>query len=247
MSSVCDCARSLKLVKIIPSVGFEDDFGGKTYLIESLGELFLASRDLFRYSGSGNADMPLEMQVTYVMVADFKLFKLNEEDCVWQAVDSLGDRMLFLAQDCCYSVSAADFPGCEGNCIYFYDEYENVYEYDYRVPGFGDTIIGVFEMEDKSGGPLLSYPNRSRVLLPSAAFKFLSSEGLSKSILYLFQQTLVVPSICCTFTLKLFLCLYHCKYIISIYNLHCWLVARIANLTYVYDFQQHAFMLDNIF
>ncbi|KAL6224428.1 hypothetical protein ACLB2K_003283 [Fragaria x ananassa] len=83
----------------------------KRYLVESFGELllviYLASRTEYRH-------------LSEVGVA-FEIFKLNADEKQWVEMTTLDDRILFVGEDSRFSVLARDFPGCKGNCIYFYD------------------------------------------------------------------------------------------------------------------------------
>ncbi|GAA0146557.1 hypothetical protein LIER_36341 [Lithospermum erythrorhizon] len=47
---------------------------------------------------------------------------LNEEKHKWEIVKSLGDMILFLGNDCSYSISSKYFSGCKGNVLYHVDE-----------------------------------------------------------------------------------------------------------------------------
>ncbi|KAK2988252.1 hypothetical protein RJ640_028636 [Escallonia rubra] len=51
-----------------------------------------------------------------------KVFKLNEKEKEWEWVDSLGGDVFFVGDDCSYSVSARDFDGLKGDCVYFCDD-----------------------------------------------------------------------------------------------------------------------------
>ena len=45
--------------------------------------------------------------------------------CHWVTVENLGDRVFILGKDSSFSVSATEFSGCKGNCIYFTYEDDN--------------------------------------------------------------------------------------------------------------------------
>ncbi|XP_028780875.1 putative F-box protein At1g65770 [Neltuma alba] len=49
----------------------------------------------------------------------FHVYKLIEDKRKWVPVKSLGDRAIFVGEDCAFSVSAQEFRGCKKNCIYF--------------------------------------------------------------------------------------------------------------------------------
>ncbi|XP_060188829.1 uncharacterized protein LOC132617772 isoform X2 [Lycium barbarum] len=49
---------------------------------------------------------------------EIKIYGLDEEQHEWIAVHTLGDRILFAGDDCCFSVSSLDFGNqCRGNCV----------------------------------------------------------------------------------------------------------------------------------
>ncbi|XP_031287366.1 F-box protein SKIP23-like [Pistacia vera] len=54
---------------------------------------------------------------------DFNVFKLDEEKHEWVRMKKgLEDRVLFVGENCSFSVPAEEFSGCKGNCIYFSDD-----------------------------------------------------------------------------------------------------------------------------
>ncbi|XP_049381406.1 probable F-box protein At1g65740 [Solanum stenotomum] len=54
---------------------------------------------------------------------EIKIYRLDEEQHEWIAVHTLGDRIFFVGDDCCFSVSSSDFGDqCRGNCIYYVTE-----------------------------------------------------------------------------------------------------------------------------
>ncbi|XP_042493888.1 F-box protein SKIP23 isoform X2 [Macadamia integrifolia] len=147
-------------------------FGGdKKYLVESEGDLLLV--DLYLSMDTGD-DSPFEnMDIdddfyerieSYIVekTVRFKVYKLYEGRQNWVELQSLGDRLLFLGDNCSFSASACDFPGCKGNRIYFTDAFNcSNGEDDY---GFKD--VGVFNLDDGCIGPLASYPGYSKLFWP---------------------------------------------------------------------------------
>ncbi|XP_050127661.1 F-box protein At2g17036-like [Malus sylvestris] len=77
----------------------------KKKLVESLGELLLV--DMYLYGKPSDFT--------------FEIFKLDAHKKQWAKLEAqaLDDRILVLGDDGCYSLSARDFPGVEGRCIYF--------------------------------------------------------------------------------------------------------------------------------
>lgn len=45
----------------------------------------------------------------------------------------LSDRILFVGEDGCFSVSTRDFPGCQGSCVYFCDEFYKWGQWNWSV------------------------------------------------------------------------------------------------------------------
>lgn len=71
----------------------------ETYLVECCGDLLLIS----------------------MFIQNVEVYKLNEEKHAWDRVTNLGDQMLIVGYDGCFSVSAPDFAGSKRNAIYFTD------------------------------------------------------------------------------------------------------------------------------
>ncbi|XP_077248324.1 F-box protein SKIP23-like [Tasmannia lanceolata] len=113
----------------------------KRYLVESSARLLKVLRYL-----ELNEDE--DENVDWYRTEMFEVFELDEEAGRWIKIESLGDQMLFLGYGNSFSVSGYDFPQCEGNCIYFTDDFD-------EVPRCG-LDNGVFNMEDKSLKPF--YP-----------------------------------------------------------------------------------------
>ncbi|KAJ4746483.1 hypothetical protein LUZ62_080888 [Rhynchospora pubera] len=76
------------------------------YMLETCGEILL----IYRHKIAGKMKQ-------YV----FDIYRLDEArgDYQWVKIRGIGDRMLFLNSTGGFSVSASDFPGFRGNCIYF--------------------------------------------------------------------------------------------------------------------------------
>ncbi|KAL0438974.1 UNVERIFIED_CONTAM: hypothetical protein Slati_2380400 [Sesamum latifolium] len=75
----------------------------REYLVESCGEIllvFLISRKSIDH------------------VEDVEVFRLDIPKLSWVKVENLGDRTLFLEDECCMGVTASKV-GCKKNCIYF--------------------------------------------------------------------------------------------------------------------------------
>ncbi|KAL6224381.1 hypothetical protein ACLB2K_003236 [Fragaria x ananassa] len=108
----------------------------KKYLVESLRELLLVERHGSTFVAKGHSEEDM-----LTKEVKFKVYKLDGNWKQWIEMEGsdLDDRMLVVGEDCCFSVSSRDFPGCQGNCVLF----------SYEV-WRGKTIfskIGVFHLD----------------------------------------------------------------------------------------------------
>ncbi|PON82690.1 F-box domain containing protein [Trema orientale] len=115
---------SLKITEIASVNSIRGGGGGdKKNLVVSNGELLLV-------------DTYLRGEHTYIggrnnfKVKKFRVFKLKLDQKRWVELQSLDDQILFLGEDCSFSVSAHNFGGCKGNCIVFTDPCFNVFNLD---------------------------------------------------------------------------------------------------------------------
>ncbi|OVA15997.1 F-box domain [Macleaya cordata] len=150
-------------------------FGGeKKCLVESEGELLLVDRYLSigpdEDLGNVHDDEHIGQNDTYIVDSTiwFKVYKLNQGGQNWVELKSLGDRVLFLGDNCSFSTSASDFTGCKGSCIYFTDMFVSLNKEE--DDAFKACDIGVFNLEDGSIGPLMSYQDRSQLFWPPPAW-----------------------------------------------------------------------------
>ena len=129
---------SLELVPFSPPLC---GLGSQKHLMESCGALYVVDRYLQwdRRRMRNHMTFYVRFKV-FTRTLDFKVYKLDEEGGKWDLLKSLGDRAFVLSTDCCFSVSAQEFVGCKGNCIYFIDEHQR----------------RVFSLEDSSFADLVS-------------------------------------------------------------------------------------------
>ncbi|GLT74832.1 hypothetical protein SLA2020_466020 [Shorea laevis] len=162
---------SFKNIATIPSPSVDGTDLRNFYLVESFGDILLvvfrnvdSFRDLIDYDQKAGGFT--KHGSPHVMV-QIEVYKLNEKEGNWSEVRDLGDRVLFVSYDGCWSVSVHDFAGCKGNCIYFH-AFWNVQTAnpDNRLQGLNFREIGVFNLEDGTGGPLASYPGYSDMFWP---------------------------------------------------------------------------------
>ncbi|KAL7611072.1 F-box protein SKIP23 [Lactuca sativa] len=142
-------------------------FGGdKKFLLESMGELFMVDKFLsvgpdndFDYDDENEfyEDFDCFMSERTVKL---EVYKLDHEEQRWIEVKSLGDRMLFIGDNCGFSASASDFPGCKGNCVFFTGLSR---EDDGLMKNRG---VGVFDLESGSIGPIANNSANSQLFWP---------------------------------------------------------------------------------
>ncbi|GKV22253.1 hypothetical protein SLEP1_g32135 [Rubroshorea leprosula] len=168
---LCVFDSSFQKIATIPSPSVDGAERRIFNLVESFGDILLvvfrnvdSFRDLIDYDQRARGFT--KHGSSHVMV-QIEVYKLNEKEGNWSEVRDLGDRVLFVSNDGCWSVSAHDFAGCKGNCIYFH-AFWNVQtaNRDNRLRGLDYGEIGVFNLEDGTGGPLASYPGYSDMFWP---------------------------------------------------------------------------------
>lgn len=145
-----DCAQKISHIappKVCSGFEYYDDRG--RYLVNSKGCLLLVDNPPIRGCN-----------------VHFNIYKLNEDEGLWVPVDSLGDQVLFLGDDCSLSVSARDFEGCKGNCIYFTVYGYTIYD---AYPGYHAWLFDMDDHSLKPLSPLTRCPNPFRP--PSTWFK----------------------------------------------------------------------------
>ncbi|KAL6226949.1 hypothetical protein ACLB2K_000908 [Fragaria x ananassa] len=95
-------------------------FGGHKHLVECGGDLHVVDR----YFGS-EGSMP-QRRFNYIHldgeVADFKVYRLDDEWGTWVNVTNLGDQVIVLSYDGSFAVSTKEFPGVKENCIMFTEQ-----------------------------------------------------------------------------------------------------------------------------
>lgn len=100
---------------------------------------------------------------TFVMPIRIRVFKLNRKQGDWDFYSGLDDKALFLGDDVSFSISARDFHGCRGNCIYLTDECFFQEEDEGNVYG-QDT--GLYAMDERLVVGLAASPEYARVFWP---------------------------------------------------------------------------------
>ncbi|KAJ7966925.1 F-box protein SKIP23-like [Quillaja saponaria] len=128
--------------------------GDIQYLVQSGNELLLVNRFLdLQYDLNIVGDYS---NIVYRTVG-FQVFKMDRSCPEWRQIMNLDNQVLFLGENSSLSLSASDFPGCLGNCIYYTDDYS---EFNY-AGAFGKHDLGIFRLCDASIEPLPCYPLNS--------------------------------------------------------------------------------------
>jgi len=156
----------------------EPVFGGdKKFLVESDGELLLVDKYLSCFRDGNFLDhtnVPYgDVNVVNFDVDDdgeifrigseravrFDVFRLDEKEKKWVEVRYLGDRVLFLGEECAFSASASDLCIGNGNCVIFRD---------YVLNDFHSTDVGnsVFHLDQRRISPLSDFPSYSKLFWP---------------------------------------------------------------------------------
>lgn len=132
-----------------------DLYTNQSYIVEAMGEILLVVRYIGQFvRKEDRVPVPKKDRSLYgctYMTLKFRVFKLDFARTVWEEIESLGDRALFLGGNHSLSLSTAGHgsPSCRQNSIYFADA--NWSEMDSSRWGWADGHdMGVFNMEDKS-------------------------------------------------------------------------------------------------
>ena len=109
----------------LEKIGFKShDY--RKYLVESCGALYVVDRYLGKEQGGYHRPLVYKLDEWIWFDIDVRRWHGRREsrDAAWEMFGSLGDRAFVLGNDCCFSVSAEDFPRYKRNCIYFNDQNE---------------------------------------------------------------------------------------------------------------------------
>ncbi|KAI8555995.1 hypothetical protein RHMOL_Rhmol05G0218400 [Rhododendron molle] len=144
-----------------------------TRLVESGDDLFLVDRYLDPEEGQctlsiGAVTMGMITEESHPpdMINYFNVYKLDEENRQWELVDDLNHQVFFLGDDYLFSVSALEFPGLKGNCIYFADfMFLDRNEKEANI-GKSCVLTGVYNLKDRSCGPLAMFPDHWPIFSP---------------------------------------------------------------------------------
>ncbi|XP_030973382.1 putative F-box protein At1g65770 [Quercus lobata] len=144
---------SMKLIRFSPPLPL-CALGDHKHLVESCGELYVVDRFFDRHD--------LRRYLVCPKTVHIGVYKLDREWGRWVMVKNLGDQVFILGNDCSFSVSATEFSGCKGNCIYFTD----------------GKNIGAFYLENQKIDKILDYEAQCHPFWPPPSW--LSSKSSSK-------------------------------------------------------------------
>jgi hypothetical protein len=102
--------------------------GSQKTLVESDGDFYVVDRFFHGERRTWNDELHSDvaypfryLPICQAKTVSIKVYKLDEEWGTWVNISSLGDKVFVLGNECSFSVSAKDFSGRKGNCIYFID------------------------------------------------------------------------------------------------------------------------------
>lgn len=173
-------------------------FGGdKKYLVESEGELLLVDMYLSIEAEGGPSFAEEEgghFEDYAFCVSErtvrFKVYRLDEGGRKWEEVKSLGDRVVFLGDDCSFSASVREIDEKfgRGNCVIFVD---NLFDFGGEESGNGGGGlegwgIGVFDLETGCIGPLRNFPQFGKLIWPPPQWITLTTLEVSFALSFCF-------------------------------------------------------------
>ncbi|PNY10240.1 F-box family protein [Trifolium pratense] len=148
-----------QIVEVRPDLSLdlvmESGFGEeKKFLVESDGELLLVSGHLSYDCDDTVLDD--DGEGIYDGAVQFDVFRLDEKEKKWLHVKNLGNRVLFLGEDCAFSAS---FIG-NGNCVIFSDTV-------FRGVHSAELGISVFHLDGRRTSPFSDFPCYSNLFWPA--------------------------------------------------------------------------------
>ncbi|GAU12648.1 hypothetical protein TSUD_121400 [Trifolium subterraneum] len=130
--------------------------GDMKFLVESDGELLLVDKYLscvenFMLEGDGEGMYEIGAE----RAVKLNVFRLDEKEKKWVVVRNLGDRVLFLGEDCAFSASCIG----NGNCVIFMEDVcRNFHHTELR--------LSVFHLDQRRISPLSEFPCYSKLFWP---------------------------------------------------------------------------------
>ncbi|XP_071723152.1 F-box protein SKIP23-like [Rutidosis leptorrhynchoides] len=137
--------RDVSIVTRVAYIPSYLDMLSTKYLVELSGELLMICRN-YSYDRTIHPE---------TMTRSFEVLKLiKDEETGYEFVkfESLDDHALFVGQSASFSLSASNMNRCEGNCIYFIDDYS----LNYTEKRGSGSDMGVYNFEDEKIEPFYS-------------------------------------------------------------------------------------------
>ncbi|CAK7355611.1 unnamed protein product [Dovyalis caffra] len=152
--------------------------GHQKSLVESGGDLFIVDRyfdyerrtwnNEYRYQNVDLEHRVRNLPICRAQTVRIRVYKLDEEWGTWVNISSLGDEVFVLGNECSFSVSAKEFSGCEGNCIYFIDPFDAG-----RHGELSGCDARVYNLSSGSIGKVPNFPGNSCIFCPPPTKKVL--------------------------------------------------------------------------
>ncbi|CAL5357190.1 unnamed protein product [Camellia sinensis] len=177
---------NMNLIEIAPPPTNENGKKKKKHLVESIGDLLLVDkyfelheRNVFYYKDGKERVKSSNRE----MVSEMRVYRLNVDEHRWVEVRSLEDQILFVGDDCSYSVSAREFPGCRGNRVVYEDHAvaSQIEEEDELFDGLWVYQIGVFNLGNGRVRSLATCPRLARIFWPPPSSSGCSIKHRSES------------------------------------------------------------------
>jgi hypothetical protein len=142
------------------------NFKGRTCVVDDEGETVMVGPDLSVdfVTGLGSCNARLCLVESDLLLVDtiyvkcdvwIDVYRLDEKQKNWVKLSNLGDRVLFLGNQCSFSVSASDLGFANGNCVIILDD---------SPPDCGMSVLNFDEARVL---PLSDYPNYFNLLATS--------------------------------------------------------------------------------
>ncbi|OMP04277.1 hypothetical protein COLO4_09785 [Corchorus olitorius] len=186
--------NSFDLVEINPPLE-KKVWEGERYFLESHGHLYMVVREFYccpnevqydkRIDGFVKATGVKDFQVPVRFIVYKRIRNYHQSRHCWVEVNSLGDRVFFVSNDCSFSFSTRGCEGCPKNCIVYVDEIDEIERLDNGAIIEEDNDNGglqqirngkvrFFNLEDGATGPLQLFPQLLAMFWPPPAWLRLS-------------------------------------------------------------------------
>ncbi|KNA05352.1 hypothetical protein SOVF_191150 [Spinacia oleracea] len=121
----CDMSTMTVMEYLPQPQGILDNVGlFRLYLLDSFGDLIMVTRhkmEVLNEDPDPDAVEGWDLDVCYRTI-EFKVYKLNFGNKIWEEVNDLGDVALFVGNNSSMAVDVSGTNNCKNNCIYFTDD-----------------------------------------------------------------------------------------------------------------------------